>query len=66
MGEHWDVFLRLREEASGKEEKEVKCGGGRVVFWTTDWFQSQSSQRTALADTPGLLQEGSLKPPQQF
>lgn len=27
-------FISLREEASGKEEKEVKCGGG--TGWKTD------------------------------
>ena len=29
MGKHWNIFISLREEASGNEEKEVKCGDGR-------------------------------------
>ena len=34
MGEYCKIFISLREEASGKEEKEVKCGGG--TGWKTD------------------------------
>ena len=34
MGEYWKIFISLGEEASGKEEKEVKCGGG--TGWKTD------------------------------
>ena len=34
MGEYWKIFISLREEASGKDEKEVKCGGG--MGWKTN------------------------------
>lgn len=65
MGEYWKIFISLREEASGKERERSK-----VWRWSRVGKQTssslQSSQRTALAGTPGLCKEGSLKPPQQF
>lgn len=43
--------MSLGEEASGKEEKEVNCAGRKGL---ENRLVPVSSQRTALADAPGL------------
>lgn len=55
MGKHWNIFISLVEEASGKKEKEsVELGRG----WETDW-SSLCPTRELLWQTLQPLQEDS-------